>query len=65
MNKEFENIQKELEKAKELNEELENKQDLPDTKSQEEQIKEDMQKSAEQLQKNMKKHFQSILKKKK
>ena len=55
LNKEFENIQKELEKAKELNEELENKQDIPDTKSQEEQIKEDMQKSAEQLQKNMKK----------
>jgi hypothetical protein len=55
LNKEFEDIQKELEKAKELNKDLENKQDIPDTKTKEEQIKEDMQKSAEQLQINMKK----------
>ena len=55
LNKEFEAIQEDLEKAKELNKDLENKQDIPDTKSDEEQIKEDMLKSAEQLQKNMKK----------
>lgn len=55
VNKEFEALQEDLEKAKELNEQLENKQYIPDTKSDEEKIKEDMQKSAEQLQKNMKK----------
>ena len=55
LNKEFESLQEDLEKTKELNEQLENKQDIPDTKSDEEKIKEDMLKSAEQLQKNMKK----------
>ena len=55
LNKEFEALQDDLEKTKELNDQLENKQDIPDTKSNEEKIKEDMQKSTEQLQKNMKK----------
>ena len=55
LNKEFEALQEDLVKAKELNEQLENKQEIPDTKSNEEKIKEDMQKSAEQLKKNMKK----------
>ena len=55
LNKEFEAIQEDLEKAQKLNEELENKQDIPNTKSEEDKIKEDMLKSAEQLQKNMKK----------
>ena len=37
----IEAIQNELEKARELNQELENKQDIPDTRSAEEEIKED------------------------
>ena len=44
-----------MEKAKEMNEKLEYKQEIPNTKSAEEEIKNDMQKSVEQLEKNMKK----------
>lgn len=55
LNEEFEKIQEELKKAEKLNQELEEKQKLPDMSSEEEQIQEEMQNSLEQLQKNMKK----------
>ena len=52
---EFKKIQEELKKAEELNQELEEKQELPDMQSEEEQIHQEMKKSLEQLEKNMKK----------
>ena len=54
LNQEFEDIQKDLDKARELNQKLDNKQELPRTQPQEEKIKEDMRKSSSLLEKKLK-----------
>ena len=51
----FNNIKNEIEKARQLNEDLEFRQDIPDTQSAEEEIKENIKESLEKLQNNMKK----------
>jgi hypothetical protein len=51
LKEEFEKVQKDLEETKKLNESLEDKEDLPDTKEQEQAIQEEMKKSMESLQK--------------
>lgn len=53
--KEFEDIQKGLEQAQKLNQNLENKKDIPDTKKQEENIGQEMKESLDKLNKNLKK----------
>jgi len=55
LEKEFEELQKELEDLEKKNEELEQPNDMPDTESLEEQIKQEMKESSESLQKNQKK----------
>ena len=55
LNKEFEDVQKELEDLEKKNSELESPNEMPDTKKQEEEIKQEQQKSSENLEQNKKK----------
>lgn len=52
LNDKFKELKEDLNKLNELNKDLENKHDMPDTKNQEQQIEQDMQDASDQLQKN-------------